>query len=504
MAVSERDIFIQAGTQVRASFDEGQSFVFGGGTADIVNYSRWGSDLVLELASGSVVRIDDFFLRGVGFHHLILIDGNKRLEADFSRALDQGGDGIDDRLVNVGNELAGDASVSLRTLLIGGAAVAGGGAAVAIANNSDDSSPPAYQFPKPQVFLVDEYSEEGKGWLSGKATRDTKPHLKGQGVPGATISLVVNDGEAIKITVKEDGTWEYEFPNALAEAHYKVKVSQNDAAGHHSEAEFDFVIDLTAPDAPILGWIESNVAPAGEVKDGLTNDNTPTFFGKAETGAKIEIYVEIDGKKELYGSTNANSEGIWSVELTKSLADGKHTIIITATDAAGNVSKATETELEIDTKLPASLELDNITAYGDLGDPASLITDGKTAQKKFSFKIKAADTDIAKVAIYNNGVFFADATEVDADGNWIFTFEDGLAFGNYNFTFEPHDKAGNKAPWGGVQYSISVEDPAASTLASLFSDSFDGVGGEHEGAVAFFDQAAGHDDLMHDSLPVIF
>jgi len=429
-----------------------------------------------------------------------------RLEADFSRALEQGGDGIDDRLVNIGNELALGATGSLRTLLIGGAAVAGAGVGVAVANNGDDgAASPAYQFPKPQVWLVDErITEEGKGWLSGKATKDTKSHLTGQGVPGATISLVINDGAAIEITVQEDGSWEYKFPNALADAHYKIKISQNDAAGHHSETEFDFTVDLLPPSAPILGWIESNVAPAGEVKDGLTNDKTPIFSGKAEVGARIDIYVEIDGKQELYGRTYADVKGIWSVELTRSLEDGKYKISITATDDAGNVSQATETELEIDATLPASLGLGNIEAYGDLADPASLIIDGKTTKQNFSFKIKVADTDIAKVVIYDNGVFIGETSEVDAGGNWIFTFKDGLAPGHYNFSFEPHDKAGNKAPWGDAKYSLTVEDSATSSLSSLFSGSTDGLFDDHGGTVAFFDQAAGHDDLMNDPLPIIF
>ena len=70
---------------------------------------------------------------------------------------------------------------------------------------------------------------------------------------------------------------------------------------------------------------------SGTVGDGLTNDNTLTLTGTAEANSTVKVF---DGAT-LLGSVAADGTGAWSYT-TAALANGAHSLIATATDAAGN------------------------------------------------------------------------------------------------------------------------------------------------------------------------
>jgi len=511
MAAVDRDIIVQSGTQTRASFEMGQSFVLNLQMSEIVNYSRWGHDLIVHLSSGANVRIDDFFLRGAGFHHLAVLDGVRRVEVDFSHSIDLNGDGIEDQLVNLRQAGSGHAPQSLRYLLAGVAVGVGAVGAAIAADGDDDGSGggAAATFPRPAVLLVDSrIKNEGEGFSSGVATNDTKPHLIGRGVAGATISLRINGGDPIEIIVGDDGSWHYDFPDALDEADYRLQISHHNDYQRSEDIWFDFTIDITAPDAPQLSEIASDVNPAGKVENGLTNDPTPIFSGKSEAYATINIYVEIEGEKQLYGRGHADKDGQWQVELSETLKDGKYNITITATDLAGNESAAApEIVLEVDATPPPAIDVKDVAVYGDPDDPTSLIVGDTTMEQKFSFKGNVSGTDIVKIGIYDNAKLLGYA-DVDAQGDWIFTFEEPLEFGHYNFAFQALDAAGNGASWSAV-YRITVEDPVTSLSSALFSASSDAMEQNFEGALALADPISHQADYASDNslispVPIIF
>jgi len=511
MVMNQRDILLGENTRIHASFEEGQNFVLNIDPANIVNYSRWGHDLIIELASGASVRVDDFFLRGSGFHQLSLDSAAGRQVVDFSDTFTQGMDGIDDAQLRLDHASQAGSVDSLRNLLMGGGAILGAvavGIAAGGATGHDITTDSLSPFPvstPPTIFLIDgRIKEEGRGYISGVHSKDTKPHLTGRATAGSTLILRLDGAEIAQIVVGNDGTWSHHFPDDLGEGIYKLHVSQRDGFGRVSEAEFEFTIDTTPPAAPHLVKIESDVHPVGEVTSGPSNDETPKFSGTAEAFAEINIYAEIDGEKQLYGSGFADSDGNWSVEMNKSLPEGKTTITITATDRAGNESEySTERELEIDVTPPKAVEEGDVAAYADPENLATLITDGKTTEQKFSFKGKVVAGDAVKIVIYNNGEAIGETTDIDADGNWVFTFKDGLSPGYYNFSFEVHDAAGNRASRAGYNYSINVENADANMLSSLLTppDVFSDAGEE---ASIYADSAYHHSNPpLDDSLPAI-
>lgn len=119
-----------------------------------------------------------------------------------------------------------------------------------------------------------------------------------------------------------------------------------DAAGNqgavHSQA---YVLDASVPATPSAPVLTSDSGISGS--DLVTNDNTPTFTGSAESGSTVKIY---DGATQL-GSVTATG-GVWSYTST-TLGDGSHNISATATDLAGNVSPSSSAiAVTVDTTAP--------------------------------------------------------------------------------------------------------------------------------------------------------
>ncbi len=85
--------------------------------------------------------------------------------------------------------------------------------------------------------------------------------------------------------------------------------------------------------------------------------------------------VYIDGSA--VGTTTADGSGVWQYNVAGLLPDGPHTVRVTATDTAGNVSAATTPWIfTVDTAAPAIPTGIALTAATDTGASAS---DGVTS-----------------------------------------------------------------------------------------------------------------------------
>ncbi|MGU4703732.1 hypothetical protein K6L09_44540, partial [Burkholderia cepacia] len=109
--------------------------------------------------------------------------------------------------------------------------------------------------------------------------------------------------------------------------------------------------DTTAPAAPIVVSVTDDVGSiVGLLTTGATTDDTtPTLAGTAEAGSTVSVY---DGTT-LLGTTTADPSGNWTFTPTTGLGEGAHSLTVTATDTAGNVSPpSTAFDLTIDTTAP--------------------------------------------------------------------------------------------------------------------------------------------------------
>ncbi|MCC2546272.1 cadherin domain-containing protein [Hymenobacter sp. BT175] len=138
------------------------------------------------------------------------------------------------------------------------------------------------------------------------------------GVTGASITSVSGSGTTYTVVVNTgsgSGTLSLNMQNATG---VDPGVSNLPYTSGQS-----YTIDKTAPAAPVVQVPANN---------STITTSTPTYSGTAEPNSTVTLTV--DGGA--LGSTTASGTGTWSLAQSPGLADGMHTVVATATDAAGN------------------------------------------------------------------------------------------------------------------------------------------------------------------------
>jgi hypothetical protein len=144
--------------------------------------------------------------------------------------------------------------------------------------------------------------------------------------PGAIVRVNVA-GQALTALVQPSGTWNI-APTALGDGTYTITASVTDRAGNVGTTSQALTVDTVPPAVTITG---------GATR--LTNGPTPAISGTAAVAPGTVVTVTL-ADQTLTGLVQSN--GTWSVT-AGFLADGPHRIIMTVTDAYGNVASATQT-----------------------------------------------------------------------------------------------------------------------------------------------------------------
>ncbi|WP_310605732.1 Ig-like domain-containing protein, partial [Acinetobacter baumannii] len=190
--------------------------------------------------------------------------------------------------------------------------------------------------------------------------------ITGTTEPGSTVTVTYPDGSTKTVVAGPDGTWT--VPNPGLNDGDEVTAVATDPAGNTS--------------GPATAVVDA-VAPTVALDDVLTNDSTPALTGTVNDPTAT-VVVNVDGVD--YPAVN-NGDGTWTLadNTLPTLADGPHTITVTATDAAGNVGNDTAV-VTIDTVAPNAPVLDPINATDPVSgqaEPGSTVTvtypDGTTA-----------------------------------------------------------------------------------------------------------------------------
>ncbi|UYQ58825.1 BapA/Bap/LapF family large adhesin [Acinetobacter baumannii] len=253
--------------------------------------------------------------------------------------------------------------------------------------------------------------------------------VSGQAEPGSTVTVTYPDGTTATVVAGTDGTWSVPNPGNLVDGD-TVTATATDPAGNTS--------------GPATAVVDA-VAPTVALDDVLTNDSTPALTGTVNDPTAT-VVVTVDGTD--YPAVN-NGDGTWTLadNTLPTLADGPHTITVTATDAAGNVGNDTAV-VTIDTVAPNAPVLDPINAT----DPVT-----GTAEAGSTVTVTYPDGTTATVV-------------AGTDGTWSVPNPGNLVDGD-TVTATATDPAGNTSLPGTGTVSADITAPVVALDDVLTNDS---------------------------------
>jgi len=235
--------------------------------------------------------------------------------------------------------------------------------------------------------------------------------LTGTGEPGSDVQVLV-DGQIVSTTrVGDDGTWALEITLAEAGEHELTVRTLDSSGAVIAEAE-PVSLSLALPVVEVQAPTLKLPAGAAELQAGAL-----ALTGTGEPGS--ETHVLVDG--QVAGMTQVGDDGTWSLKITLAEA-GEHELTVRTLDASGSVVAEAEpvsfSLAPAPQAAPASVE----TIGPDLVFPANgadVIT-GRTIIGQLTL-IGSAEPG-TEVEILD-GSDALGTTEVNAEGEWRYTFE---------------------------------------------------------------------------------
>lgn len=280
--------------------------------------------------------------------------------------------------------------------------------------------------------------------VNGQSTNDNTPLLSGTAEANSIVSISDNGVFLATVTASPTGDWSYTPPTRNDGLHVFTATS-TDAAGNIGavSGSFTLTIDTSTPVTPALPIVYDDVAGgvfnANLTNGQVTNDARPTISGTGEVGTTITI---LDGGTPI-GTVTVPAGGSWTFTPTTPLPTGLHTITLTATDAAGNVSGPTAGfAITVDTTAPTTPVISSIVDDVAGGVVNNALGSGQVTNDNKPTLNGTAEAG-STVTIYDNGAPYTTVI-ADGSGNWTYTSPTaGLAEGSHTFTVTATDVAGN-------------------------------------------------------------
>ena len=296
----------------------------------------------------------------------------------------------------------------------------------------------------PTLQTITEDSE-----LQDGVTSDNQISIAGVAQPFSIVQLSeLALGELGTALANEDGNWELAVDRVLADGNYRFQASAEDIAGNVSDLSipFEVVIDTLAPSVPSVVLVDRDT---GEVdNDGVTSDTTLLFRGFAQPSTRV---VLVDSTDESLGSTTADADGRWLLDLTGiPFAEGEYRLSAFAVDLAGNQSElSSEFRLTVDATAPVQPSIDLIS--DDTGDAQ----DGVTSDDTLIFSGSAESN--SRVVLKELTLGELSTVRTDSAGFWTVDLTDTpLVDGSYQFSIVSFDLAGNESP-ASIPFDVVVD-----------------------------------------------
>ncbi|WP_058969107.1 Ig-like domain-containing protein [Type-D symbiont of Plautia stali] len=297
---------------------------------------------------------------------------------------------------------------------------------------------------------------------AGTPTNDTTPLLTGDATdaPDGSVVTISENGTVLGTATVTDGAWSFSSPT-LGDGSHTFSVTVTDPAGNVSlnNPTITVEIDTQAPPAATEVTVTNDLdstTPVVIPNGGLTNDNTPVLTGSVEEGNTVSVSIN-GGTPE---AATLNGDGTWTYT-PSALLDGTYTFSVVVTDAAGNVSPAVTTVVEIDATPPA--DATDVIFTNDNGT-TPLTTGGVTFTSDSTPVISGNATAGTIVNIYDNDELIG-TTTVGSDGAWSFIPTTALSDDPHSITARVVDAAGNLSePTTPVVFTVDTVAPEAATV----------------------------------------
>lgn len=262
------------------------------------------------------------------------------------------------------------------------------------------------------------------GWVeSGATIDDLRPHLSGKSEAINTFIQIYDNGNYLASAyVDELGNWQTSLPleSTLQPGEHELTVV--DSAGQKSEP---FLLTVANPEPVTKPQVTSafdDFGKVGELVNGsLTDDATPTLFGKAEPFTQVAIY---DGTTRV-GYAHSGQDGNWYFQ-APALGQGSHVFTVVT---AG----VTSDPFTLTIGAPDSIKPQITTVIDNIGAVTELVSGSTTDDARPTFQGTGEPQTL--LWVYDNGKRVGQ-TYVEQDGSWSYTDETHkLSEGLHSFTF---------------------------------------------------------------------
>nr|WP_304608510.1 Ig-like domain-containing protein [Pontibacter anaerobius] len=279
----------------------------------------------------------------------------------------------------------------------------------------------------------------------GAVLNTTKPTISGTADAGSTVQVYIGTKSIGTATATNGGKWNLAPATALAEGQHELTAKASDEAGNTSKSSNTrtFTVDTKAPETMIASG------------PGAATNSSEASFSFSSNEKNVTYEVSLDG-----GAYSAAE----SSYTAKGLAEGKHTLAVRATDAAGNTDPTPATHTwEIDSKAPEAPSIAGVSE-----DRGPLDDDHVTADNTVILYGRAEAG--AEVAVLEQGRVIGKTTAKN-DGSWEYSHEGtALKQGAYTFTATATDVAGNTSE-ASADFGVTIELTSPEVTLSTASTS---------------------------------
>ncbi|OVZ98202.1 adhesin [Yersinia frederiksenii] len=258
---------------------------------------------------------------------------------------------------------------------------------------------------------------------------------------GATVNVVIN-GQTYSTTVGPSGSWSVDIPantlNLLADGSYPISISIQDSVGNTTTQVSNVTLATQSLPAPTLSTpFADGYLNAAEV---TTNQTLTGSTGVSGAGQKVVVTVG-GVEHQLVADNNGNWQLTLAPSELQNLPNGNLTIVVTATDSAGNSNTFTG-NATVD-KIAPDLVVDPISTDNIVNATEALSTVNITGSTPLS---EVGQT----VSVVLNGITYTGL--VQPNGSWSIPLSSALlqslADGSYPISVTLSDSAGNQKTVG--------------------------------------------------------